>query len=345
MMKLRAVRAMLARAGIDYFLLLLVGVVFLAWLWPAPGNLKGVFSLQRFADVGVAAIFFFYGLRLDPEKIKIGIGNWRLHLVVQLVTFVVCPIIAITARYLYGGHGHDQLWLGVIYLSVLPGTVSSAIVMISIAGGNITGGIFNASLASLLGIFITPLWVSFFMKSSSGYGDFTHIILTLILQVLVPVCVGFLLHRYGGAFAEKHRHGLRLFDQSIILLIVYNAFCESFAQRMFDGMSALFIAELSVVLLIAFLALCSIVYFICRSLRFSRPDMITAIFCGSKKSLVHGTAMGNVIFGSVWPKSAPAMMGTARSSRFERTIAAAGTTPPPIPFPRVTMSGRASPRS
>lgn len=298
MMKL-GVKAMLARAGIDYFLLLLIATVFLAWLWPTPGNLKGIFSLETVADIGVAAIFFFYGLRLDPEKIKTGIGNWQLHLVVQIVTFVVCPIIAITARYLYGGHGQDQLWLGVIYLSVLPGTVSSAIVMISIAGGNITGGIFNASLASLLGIFITPLWVSFFMKSSSGYGDFTHIIVTLILQVLVPVAVGFLLHKYGGSFAEKHRQGLRLFDQSVILLIVYNAFCESFAQRMFDGMSVLFIMELSVVLLVAFLALCGVVYLICRLLHFTRPDTITAIFCGSKKSLVHGTVMGNVIFGQM----------------------------------------------
>lgn len=294
----RAVHTRLAKVGLNGFFFALVFVVFLAWLWPAPGNLKGLFSLGTLTDIGVAVIFFFYGLRLNPEKIKTGVSNWRLHVVVQLVTFVLCPIIAITARHFYGGHGHDQLWIGVIYLSVLPGTVSSAIVMISIAGGNIPGGIFNASLASMLGIFITPLWMSFFLKSSSGGGDFSHIIVVLVMQVLVPVIAGFLLHRHGGKFAEKRHRELRIFDQSVILLIVYKAFCNSFAGHMFDHISLLFLVELCVMLLITFLVLCTIVYFICRALHFNRGDMITAIFCGSKKSLVHGTVMGNVIFSA-----------------------------------------------
>jgi sodium/bile acid cotransporter 7 len=294
---LRAVRASLGRAGINGFLFLLVFLVWLAWLWPAPGNLRGPFSLQSLADVGVAVIFFFYGLRLNPTKLREGVGNWRLHLVVQLVTFVLCPLIAVSAKFLYGGRGHEDLWLGVLYLSVLPGTVSSAIVMISMAGGNIPGGIFNASLASLLGIFVTPLWMGYFLKQEGAGGDFTHIILTLILQVLVPVIGGILFHSRGGGFAERHRHGLRLFDQGVILLIVYNAFCESFAGNMFAGISLPFLLELGIVLVVSFLVLCVIVYGICRALHFSEADTITAVFCGSKKSLVHGTVMGNVIFG------------------------------------------------
>jgi sodium/bile acid cotransporter 7 len=35
---------------------------------------------------------------------------------------------------------------------------------------------------------------------------------------------------------------------------------------------------------------------ITRLLRFNRGDRITASFCGSKKSLVHGTVMAKVIF-------------------------------------------------
>lgn len=286
----------LAKTGIDAFFFLLILMVAVAWLWPTPGNWKGLFSLGTLADLGVAGIFFFYGLRLNPKKIKSGVSNWQLHLLVQLVTFVLCPLIAITFRYAYAGQGHDNLWLGIIFLSVLPGTVSSAIVMISIAGGNITGGIFNATLASMLGIVITPLWMSFFMEPSKGGGGFMHIFLTLVMQILVPVCIGFLLHQRGGHFAERHHHSLRLFEKSVILLIVYNAFCESFAAHMFQGMSLLFLVELCIVLLLAFLILCSIVYAACKILRFNRPDTITAIFCGSKKSLVHGTVMGNVIF-------------------------------------------------
>ena len=43
-----------------------------------------------------------------------------------------------------------------------------------------------------------------------------------------------------------------------------------------------------------------VVYFIikalCNVLKFKRDDRITALFCGSKKSLVHGTVMSKVLF-------------------------------------------------
>jgi sodium/bile acid cotransporter 7 len=35
---------------------------------------------------------------------------------------------------------------------------------------------------------------------------------------------------------------------------------------------------------------------ICKLFNFNREDSITAIFCGSKKSLVHGTVMSKVLF-------------------------------------------------
>lgn len=298
MSRLRALRLQLAKAGIDGFLLGLLLSVWVAYVLPGPGSLKGFWSFHTLADVGVGVIFFFYGLRLDPEKIRAGVGNWRLHMVVQLVTFVLFPLLAMAARGAFGGRGHADLWLGILYMSALPGTVSSAIVMISIAGGNITGGIFNASLASLIGIFITPLWMSYFLGSHGGSNEgLGHIIVMLIMQVLVPVVAGFLLHGKGGAFAARHGRQLRLFDQSVILLIVYNAFSESFTGNMFQGMSFGFLVELSALLLLVFLLFCAMVYGICRALRFDGPDTITAVFCGSKKSLVHGTVMGNVIFG------------------------------------------------
>ena len=39
-----------------------------------------------------------------------------------------------------------------------------------------------------------------------------------------------------------------------------------------------------------------IVFVISLKLNFSREDQITAVFCGSKKSLVHGSVMANVLF-------------------------------------------------
>ena len=42
----------------------------------------------------------------------------------------------------------------------------------------------------------------------------------------------------------------------------------------------------------------AIVYLLCRLMRFDRADTITAVFCGSKKSLVHGSVMSRVLFGA-----------------------------------------------
>jgi sodium/bile acid cotransporter 7 len=42
----------------------------------------------------------------------------------------------------------------------------------------------------------------------------------------------------------------------------------------------------------------AIIYYLCSWLGFNRADKISAFFCGSQKSLVHGTVMSNVLFKS-----------------------------------------------
>ena len=113
---------------------------------------------------------------------------------------------------------------------------------------------------------------------------------------MLPVVLGILLHSKWGTFAEHHRKKLRYFDQTIILLIVYTSFCESFAKKMFEGYSALFLIELGAAMIALFYLVYGIVYAASKLLKFNREDKITAMFCGSKKSLVHGTVMSKVLF-------------------------------------------------
>lgn len=67
-------RSLLKRFGLDGFILSLFGAIFLAWLYPGVGANDGAFSLSTAANVGVSLIFFFYGLRLNWEKIR---SAWR----------------------------------------------------------------------------------------------------------------------------------------------------------------------------------------------------------------------------------------------------------------------------
>ncbi|MGF1635893.1 MAG: bile acid:sodium symporter family protein [Cyclobacteriaceae bacterium] len=289
-------RKQLARFGLDGFLIALISCILLAWTWPEPGIQEGIFSLHTIADYGVSVIFFFYGLRLSLDSLKIGLGNWRLHLTIQLTTFVFFPVFMLLFWKLFPAYSESVLWLGVFYLATLPSTVSSSVVMVSIAGGNIPGAIFNASISSLLGVFITPLWMGLFLTAQTGSYDLWPVIGKLTLQVLLPVSLGLALHSRFGDLALRFKGQLKTFDQSIILIIVYTSFCESFAREMFSGFGLPTIGLLGLSMASLFFLALAMIYLLSKKLNFGREDRITALFCGSKKSLVHGTVMSKVLF-------------------------------------------------
>ena len=171
--------------------------------------------------------------------------------------------------------------------------------MVSIAGGNIPAAIFNASISSLLGVFITPLWMSIFLEKQAGDFELSQVIIKLLLQVLLPVIIGMFLHSRFGRYAEANRKRLKLFDQSIILLIVYCSFSESFYEGVFKGFEWHYLFALLLMVLILLFTVYTIIWLVTRSMRLDREDRITALFCGSKKSLVHGSVMSKVLFTGV----------------------------------------------
>lgn len=284
---------------IDKFVLAIFSVIGLAWVWPAPGAATGLYSLQTVADLGVTLIFFFYGLRLSPEKLRAGLSNLRLHVLVQASTFLLFPLLALGPYFIWGAGAQGDLWLGIYFLACLPSTVSSSVVMVSIANGNVAGAIFNASLSALIGVFVTPLWMAWVLGSTGEGPALSGVVLKLALQVLLPVVLGLFMHRLWGAWAEKHKARLRLSDQAVILTIIYTAFCDSFAGNFFAGFrwSSLLLLALGMVGL--FLLVFTLIALLSRWLGLSREDSITALFCGSKKSLVHGTVMAKVLFAGV----------------------------------------------
>ena len=195
------------------------------------------------------------------------------------------------------------IWLGIFFLAALPSTVSSSVVMTNIARGNVPAAIFDASFSTLLGVFITPLWMRIFVDAETGGRGFGVVLLSLTAQAILPIILGVLANRRWGEFSRRNEKRLRKFDQGTIVLIVYTSFCNSFAEKMFDGLSGGTLLGLSLGMVALFFVVFGIVYVVCRALRFSREDAIATLFCGSKKSLVHGVATSRVIL------SAPNMAG------------------------------------
>jgi sodium/bile acid cotransporter 7 len=285
----------LSRVGLNAFFFCMLGVILLAWMFPSVGSEKSVIPFSQITKYGVSVIFFFYGVKLSPAELFSGLKNWKLHTVIQATTFVVFPLIALLVIYFFGST-ENILWLGFYYLAVLPSTVSSSVVMVSIAGGNVPAAIFNASISSIIGIFVTPLWMSVYSVAAENDIELKNVIIKLCVQVLLPLILGLALHKRLGNWAQRHKTVLRNADQLIILLIVYTAFCEAFLGNMFSAFGAFDIIKIGVGMLAFFLVMVFIMYAASAAFGFELRDRIAIIFCGSKKSLVQGAVMGRVLF-------------------------------------------------
>ncbi|MDO7137729.1 bile acid:sodium symporter family protein [Algibacter lectus] len=284
---------------IDKFVLSIIVVIIFAYFFPQWGVSESKIPIDMISAIGISLIFFFYGLKLSPAKLKAGLKNWKLHVLVQSATFLIFPMLLLALRPLIQNEAQETIWLAFFFLAALPSTVSSSVVMVSMAKGNIPAAIFNASISGIIGVALTPLWMGLFVNDAQTDFDFTAIYIKLIVQIILPVVLGFGLQRYFGAFVQKHSAKLTLFDKSIILLIIYKSFAESFTGNIFSSVSVFDLLLLFVAVLVLFFIVFVLIGFLSIKMNFIKEDQITAQFCGTKKSLVHGTVFSKIIFGNM----------------------------------------------
>ena len=244
-------------------------------------------------QAAIAALFFLHGAKLEPRAALAGARNWRLHVCVLLATFVLFPLLALTARAAVPGLLPPALWAGLLLLAVLPSTVQSSIAFTSMARGNVPAALCAATASNLLGIVLTPLLASLLLHTSGGFS--AHAVGDIVAQLLLPFLAGQLARPWIGPWAANNRTLLSLVDRGSILLVVYGAFSEGVAQGIWhqiglSSMATLIAADAA--LLAAVLGLTTLTS---RLLGFSRRDEIAVVFCGSKKSLASGLPMATVL--------------------------------------------------
>jgi sodium/bile acid cotransporter 7 len=289
----------LAQVGIDGFLLGLVGAVALAWAWPQPGASGGVLHAELASTLGVALLFFLYGLKLSPKNLRAGLARWKLHLIVQCGTFLVFPAVVLGLERLAGDALAAELRLGFFLVAAIPSTVSSSVAMTAIAGGNVAGAIFNATLSSIIGVIATPLWIAWYLAGGGVAMALGPVILKIVLLLVAPVVVGQLARRWLAAWAARHDHATRLVDRGLIVAIVYNAFCDSMLAGVWSQHGAGTIATALGFAAALFALVVALMVLPGRLIGLSRGDLIAALFCGSTKSLATGVPMAKLMFGAV----------------------------------------------
>jgi solute carrier family 10 (sodium/bile acid cotransporter), member 7 len=282
----------------NWFVLSLPAIVALAFAVPELGATNGWLQTQITTKVGVALIFLFQGLTIPTSALRKGLGNWKVHLLVQGFIFGLYPLLGMGFDRLFGARLTPDLRTGFLYLCVLPSTISTSPVLTAIAGGNTVAAIFNAVLSNLLGLALTPAWAAWLMRANSQSRPLGPVILEVAMLLFVPFIAGQILRNWVAEGADKHRKKFSNGSSAMILFIVFAAFSNSVKARVWivHGWTATLWAlggAATLFTVASLLAELLGVWF-----RLNEGDRVVAVFGGPHKSLASGVPMAKVVFGA-----------------------------------------------
>jgi sodium/bile acid cotransporter 7 len=284
------------RLKLDPFLTGMVLAIGLAALFPAPGAEGGWLHPELLTKAGVALVFFLNGAGLSFAALKDGVFRWRLHIIIQAATFLLFPLIGFIFLAVAGAWISPDLKIGFFYLCAIPSTVSSSVAMTAAARGNVPVAVFNATLSSLLGIVVTPLWMSLILKTSGQHMDVFHVFIDLIIWLVLPLIVGQVMRPLIGAWLGAHKKLTQIVDRGTILLLVYTSFCDSFAKHIWSGNSPATLVLVVAATLGLFFLVLNLLWQLCDRTGIPAPFRSAIVFCGTKKSLATGVPMAHLIF-------------------------------------------------
>lgn len=280
---------------IDRFLLLIIGAVITASVFPCSG--QGKIFFDELTNAAIALLFFMHGAKLDLRSIVDAFLHWRLHLLIFITTFFVFPLIGFGLQFLPNSILPENIAIGFLFLCTLPATVQSAIAFTSMAKGNVAAAICSASASTLLGVFLTPLLITLLMQTDVSEAlPIWNSIKTIIIKLVIPFVLGCIARFWIKNWIHKHKKIINKIDRVSVLLVVYVAFSDAVVHGIWhqiDLYSFFIIIFFSIVLLAMILVFTT---YMAKWLKFNKADEITIVFCGSKKSLVSGIPIASILF-------------------------------------------------
>ncbi|AGO10537.1 AaceriABR085Cp [[Ashbya] aceris (nom. inval.)] len=239
----------------QWFYIGLTVAVVLAYYFPNVARHGGVIHGEYTIGYGIVALIFLQnGLSISTQDLKVNIFNWRAHLVVQVLSFLVTSVITYgLCCWIKSSNDpriDDWVLVGVLVTSTFPTTVASNVVMTTNAGGNHLLALSEVVLGNVLGAFLSPVVAQMYMsKGPMKYGNpasgssvtvlYGQVMKQLSLVVFLPLIVGQILR---NVFPKQVKWALealrlRLLGSVCLLFITWSAFSTAFYQKAFETVS------------------------------------------------------------------------------------------------------------
>lgn len=252
----------------------------------------------------VYGLLFLSGLSIPTEKIIEDLRDYRLHLFVQGVIFLVYPLLTWTLLLPFQEAIHPHILIGILALACLPSTVSSCIVFSQLSGGNVTAAVFNAAVSNIASVFLTPLLFSLLapnIEGISGSIEAGEVYLKLIRIILLPILAGQLLRIPFRELIIRNKQILALTSNIIIFFLIYFAVARSSEAILTSASFALFALPGAILITLHLLLLLGL-YYAGILFSFDERNRLTALFVGTHKTLALGLPLTAAIFGSDSPE-------------------------------------------
>lgn len=260
------------------------------WLGAQDGPLHPEISVH----VAVAASFLISGLTLSTSALVAALGRIRLHALVQTISFVVAPLLALAAGPVLLALGQPTaLADGFLLLACLPTTIASCAIMTRSAGGDEAAALCNATGGNLLGVLATPLLLAVLLGAQVEL-PLGRILGQLALDVLAPLAVGQLAQLIAGDALARRCSSLKPITSLAILFIVFTVSCGMFASHDLPslGRSVLIVLVACVLLHAVLLALS---WWSSGLIGLARGERIAVLFCASQKTLAIGAPLVAIV--------------------------------------------------
>jgi sodium/bile acid cotransporter 7 len=281
-----------------FTLWLLLGVI-LAILFPEPGAKGGILHSEITTKLGVSLIFFLQGLSLPTSELTRGYKPKRLHAFVLSWNYLLFPIVIGILLLPMSLILPNEMRLGFWLLSILPTTVSSAVVFSTVSGGNTSNAIFATVFSNLLSILLVPMIAVTYLATEADTNiPLTPLFTKLFLLIILPLIVGQILRKTLPTASAAISKKTKPWSNWIIIFIVHCAFAQSVRSGFLDKLSSGSILAVIGCTVLVLLLVSQLVWWSSAWLRPTREQRISAFYCASQKSLATGLPLATSILAA-----------------------------------------------